>query len=242
MNHKPNILAIIPARGGSKGIPGKNIKLVAGRPLIDYTIDIALQSTMLNKTIVSSDDDKILEFVKNKTVDVIIRPPEYATDTSNVVDTALHAVESLKEQGDFFDYVVLLQPTAPLRLVKDIDTALKNLIDSSADALISVVEVGDNHPSRMYEVDDHLKLNSFMGIGETRRRQDLSQLYLRNGALYIIKTDVLFKEKTFMPENKIAYIMDKRWAVNIDEELDLEVLEIVLKKWNEIYGDFNNRT
>ncbi len=167
------------------------------------------------------------------------RPDNLSTDTSNVVDAVFHVLENLKSKGETFDLVVLLQPTSPLRLPQDIDTALNLLIQSETDGIISVVEVSDHHPARMYEIDNNNGLNCFLESGETIRRQDLNKLYIRNGAIYIIKTKALFMERTLMPKKKIAYVMNKRWAVNIDEELDLDVLEVVIKKWNEKYGDFN---
>lgn len=240
MKPETNILAIIPARGGSKGIPQKNMRIVAGKPLIEYTIETAKKSEYLSKIVVSTDDSDILKFAKSQSIDVVKRPADLSTDNSDVLDTVFHVLEYLKNKGESFDVVVLLQPTAPLRLPQDIDAAINLMTHSEKDGLISVVEVNDHHPARMYEIDENNCLSNFLEYGETTRRQDLNKLYIRNGAIYIIKTEALLKENTLMPKKKIAYIMNKRWAVNIDEELDLDVLEVVIKKWIEKYGDFNS--
>lgn len=238
MNHKPSILAIIPARGGSKGIPRKNIRLVAGKPLIEYTFNVAKNAKSLTKIIVSTDDNDVLELAEKNKIEALKRPENLATDTSNVVDTVFHVLEYLKSKKETYDILVLLQPTAPLRLPEDIDFAVELMQSNDTDGVISVVEVGDHHPARMYSIDAD-NLVSFIEKGETTRRQDLKDLFIRNGAIYIIKTQALYEEKSLMPKNKIPYLMNKRWAINIDEELDLDVLEIVIKKWIEKYGDFN---
>jgi CMP-N,N'-diacetyllegionaminic acid synthase len=241
LNHKPNILAIIPARGGSKGIPGKNSRIVDSKPLICYTIEAAQNSKMISEFVVSTDDNDIEEIANTMGANVLRRPPELATDDSNVIWTVFHVLEEYKKYNKTFDIIVLLQPTFPLRSLTDIDNAINLLLnDQRADAVISVIKVGDSHPSRMYRMDENNSIASFIDTGETNRRQDLESLYIRNGALYIVRVNALFRENTLMPRNKKAYLMDARWSINIDEEIDLDLLEAILPKWKEKYGNFNN--
>ena len=232
------VLGIIPARGGSKGVPQKNIRLIHGKPLISYTIALAESCKSFMDYIVSTDDEKIEKIAVQYGAHVIKRPPEIATDASSVVDTVSHVLNTL---GTTYDLILLLQPTSPLRDTTDIQHVIKMFSDDPGlDGVVSVVKVSDKHPARMYAVNNDEYLDSFIEGGETLRRQELEPLYYRNGAIYAVKTDVFLKSKTLMPKYKKAYVMDHRWAVNIDEEIDIQLLELLLPKWIATHENFNH--
>lgn len=223
------VLGIIPARGGSKGVPGKNTMLIEGKPLIAYAIEVG-QKSQLDCLVVNTNDQKIAKVAKEYGCRVVMRPQELASDTANVVDTVLHTLRIFEEQNKLFDAVLLLQPTAPLRKPQDVDSAIKLLKDRKTDGVISMSAVGDIHPARMYRIDNGIT-ECEMPAFETSRRQDLPTRYVRNGCIYLIRTEVIKKEKTLIPQSKTALIMDSRWSVNVDTEIDVVVLKALIKKW-----------
>ena len=225
------ILGIIPARGGSKGIPGKNIKPLGGKPLIAWTIEAALESQLLHKIIVSSDNDDIFR-VANKYKDQRLlfdyRPAHLATDSSQIIDTILYLLEKHKN----FDSVMLLQPTSPIRTGEDIDEAIKLLANNpSANSVISVVPMDDVHPARMYWLEDNKELKSIMPQWETSRRQEIPKAYYRNGAIYLTRTQTLLEHKSLMVDPKLPLIMDYNYLLNIDEPRDLIIGDALIKAW-----------
>ena len=226
------ILAVIPARGGSKGVPSKNIRRLAGKPLIAYTIEEALKSKILDRVIVSTEDKEIAEIAKRYGAEVpFMRPKELADDTAPTLPVIQHAVKFIEiEEKTKYDYVVVLQPTAPLRLSEDIDNAVQNSINTGADAVISVCKVEDMHPARMKKIV-HDKLVPFcIEEQEGMRRQDLQPAYIRNGGIYIIKRDILIGKNTLLSaKGARPYIMPKDRSVSIDTELDFKLAEILLK-------------
>jgi len=224
------VLGIIPARGGSKGVPGKNIMEFDGKPLLAYAIEAGKKSKLISKMIVNTDDMKIAQISEDFECEVFIRKKEFATDTSEVIDSVIQTIEFFKKKGEFFDAVMLLQPTSPLRTGEDIDKAIQILRRGKIDAVISMVKVQDKHPARMYKMEKS-QLSSLMPEHETERRQDLPELYLRNGCIYLVKTEVLKNQRTFMPTNKSAYIMNADWDVNVDTEIDVIILGQLIKKW-----------
>ncbi len=226
------ILGIIPARGGSKGVPGKNIREFDGKPLLAYAVEAARESSELSKLVVSTEDQEISEAAKNLKCEVIHRNREMAADNSPVIDAVLQTLNFLKENNnEDYDAVLLLQPTAPLRTGRDIDAAVKLLKSNpEKDAVISMVKVEDHHPARMYSIKEE-SLVCQMPEYETRNRQELPELYIRNGCIYLVRTSVLTSEKTLIPPNKLGYIMQSNWAVNVDTEMDAILLNELLKKW-----------
>ena len=185
------ILAIIPARGGSKGIPRKNIVDLCGKPLIGYTISAALESEYIDYVMVSTDDQEIAEISESLGADVpFLRPPELAKDTSKTVDAIVHALETLKEQGKNFDILVLLQPTQPLRDAADIDMAINVFFDKGCLSLASVCPV-DDHPILIRSIDDD-KLIPLLDVSSTCRRQDMPRFYKVNGCIYINQIRFIF--------------------------------------------------
>ncbi|MFT7073436.1 cytidylyltransferase domain-containing protein [Patiriisocius sp. Uisw_017] len=224
------VLGIIPARGGSKGVPGKNTMVIDGKPLVQYAVESALRSKLISNVIVSTDDPKIVKIAEEMGVKVHIREETLASDTSNVLDTVLAILRKLEEKEEPYDAIMLLQPTAPLRKSSDIDESIEMLLNLNVDGVVSVIPVGDHHPARMYKID-HNKLSALHPSLETTRRQELPLHYIRNGCIYLVKTESLKKERTLMPINKGAYIMDAAWSANIDTQQDIVLLKYLMPLW-----------
>lgn len=231
MLSRKTFLAIIPARGGSKRLPRKNILDLCGKPLIAWSIEAALKSKYIDKVIVSSDDDEILEISKKYGADIIRRPLELATDAATTFDVIKHVVNNL----DKYDYVILLQPTSPLRNQIHIDESIKLLELKKADAVISVCEM-DHSPLWSNTLDTTLSMNGFLKDEILNKRsQELEKYYRLNGAVYICKTHKLVEEESFfLKENIYAYKMHKENSIDIDEEIDFiiakELININMKK------------
>jgi CMP-N-acetylneuraminic acid synthetase len=226
------ILTIIPARGGSKGVPEKNIKLLDGKPLLSYTIEIALQSKFLTEVIVSSEDDKINEIAKTLGVQVpFVRPTELAQDNTPTIDVIIHALEWYKNKNIFFDAVCLLQVTSPFRTVAFLDKAIEKFIQTGCDSLVSVQKVPHEfNPHWAFEVNDDGNLK--IATGETEiisRRQELPMAYHRDGSVYITKTEVLLQQHSLYGKS-ISYIeSDPEFYINIDTLDDWEKAESMIK-------------
>ena len=227
------ILAIIPARGGSKGVPGKNIKILNGKPLLAYTSEIALQSNYLTEVMVSTEDSQIKEVAKSLGIKVpFIRPMELAQDHTPTIDVIIHALSWFGNKNIFFDAVCLLQVTSPFRTLDFLDKAIEKFILTDCDSLVSVQKVPHEYnPHWTFEVnaDGNLKI----ATGETEiipRRQDLPTAFHRDGSIYITKTELLLKEHSLYGKN-IAYIeSESEFYVNIDTIQDWEKAEEIIKK------------
>ncbi|WP_353093815.1 acylneuraminate cytidylyltransferase family protein [Tissierella praeacuta] len=224
-------LAIIPARGGSKGVPRKNIRLLNGIPLIGHTLMEAKKSKYLNRVIVSTDDEEIVKISRQFNGEVpCLRPKELAKDTSPTIDSIIHIINYLKEKENYLpDYICLLQCTSPLRTYEDIDGAIEKLLYTDFDGIISVCEVEVNpYWTNVFEKD---KLKYFIEEGKNiTRRQDLPKVYRYNGAIYIIKTDILMDIKSFETENITGYIMSNEDSIDIDTITDFKIAEILMKE------------
>jgi N-acylneuraminate cytidylyltransferase len=212
------VIAIIPARGGSKGIPRKNLMNFSGKPLMQWSIDAALKSKYITDVVVSSDNDEILNVAQlNEEVIVIKRPIELAQDTSKTAPVLTHVLESLKEVK--FDYLILLQPTSPLRTAKYIDLAFEKLLNSEATSLISVCEL-EHHPFKSFKVDEKGYLQGVINNDfPFYPRQSLPKAYRANGAIYIIKVNNFIKDETLFT-NKATY-----FEMSIDASLDIDTLK-----------------
>ncbi|MES2779032.1 MAG: acylneuraminate cytidylyltransferase family protein [Bacteroidota bacterium] len=223
-----NILAIIPARGGSKGIPGKNTKLLGDKPLIAYSIEAALASKHIHSTIVSTDDETIAAIAKQFGADVpFVRPSELATDSARSVDVVLHAIDFVAAQGKHFDAICLLQPTTPFRAQGFIDTCIRSFIKQQVDSLVSVQAVPHEYnPHWIFEPDTNGHLH--IATGEESiipRRQELPKAYIRDGSVYITKVDVLTNQHSLYGKT-IGYIeSDAAYHVNIDTPEDWALAE-----------------
>ena len=220
-------LAIIPARGGSKRLPNKNILNLNGKPLIAYSIEAALQSKYINNVVVSSDSNDILNIAKSFKAQTIKRPDYLATDTAKSFDAIKHTIENMPQ----YDYIVLLQPTSPLRDANNIDQAINLLEQKNADAIISVSAM-EHSPLWANTLDDNLSMKNFLKDEVLNKRsQDLETYYRLNGAIYIAKTDKLLEEETFfLKDNIFAYIMSKENSIDIDEDIDFQLAKIILDK------------
>jgi len=227
-----NILGLIPARGGSKGIPNKNIKQLGTKPLIAYSIEVALESNLFSIVAVSSDSDLILETSKKYDIkDCIKRPRELATDESPTIDTVIHALQFFRDKGIFFDAVCLLQPTSPFRTVQFLEEAVLIFKKENSDSLISVLEVPHVYnPHWVYEANKNNQLE--ISTGEKRiitRRQNLPKSYIRDGAIYLTKSAVILGEKCLYGKSISYLVSDNAKYVNIDSNEDWKKAENLLK-------------
>lgn len=232
MPNKLKTLGIIPARGGSKGIPRKNIRNICGKPLIEYSISSAKESNKLTHFVVSTEDAEIAEISKKLGAHVINRSAEIANDDTPMLPVIQDAVRrEEKRLGLKYDVVLILQPTTPMRTGEDIDSAITLLVNSRADSVVSVYKVSDAHPARMYKITDK-KLTPFAPEIADVRRQELPPVYHRNGAIYCFKRDLVMEQETFFGDDIRPLVMDAEVSVNIDEEMDLLIAELVIAKRN----------
>jgi CMP-N-acetylneuraminic acid synthetase len=214
------VIAIIPARGGSKGIPKKNLVNFLGKPLLQWSIEAALNSKYITDVVVSSDDDDILRISqKHKNVIPIKRPKELALDTSRTEPVLAHVIESLK--GTTFDYLILLQPTSPLRKSDDIDEAFNKLLASYANSLISVCS-NDYHPYKSLRINNEGFLEGIINNEYPFfPRQELPQTYSANGAIYIIKVKDFIKNHSLITSKTLYFKMSIERSLDIDSKIDL---------------------
>ena len=220
-------LAIIPARGGSKRLPRKNILDLNGKPLIAWSIEAGLDSKYIDKVVVSSDNNEILDIAQKFGADIILRPKELASDTATTFDAIKHTIRSLEQ----YDYIVLLQPTSPLRNSKHIDESIELLEKKDADAVVSVCEM-EHSLLWSNTLDASLSMKGFLRDEVLNKRsQDLENYYRLNGAIYICKTDKLLDKKNFfLKDNIFAYIMDRESSIDIDEEIDFKLARFYMKE------------
>jgi CMP-N-acetylneuraminic acid synthetase len=220
----PFFLGVIPARGGSKGIKDKNIFPVLGKPLIAYTIEAVLQSQRLCDCIVSTDSERIAEISRKWGGKApFLRPAELAEDTTPSVDVLIHALLWYEKHNNVrVDAVVLLQPTAPMRLPADIDSAIEVFAKGKAESLISCFEEKSIHPLVMYTKQDGLLKPLLSDKDVVVRRQDFPPIYVRNGAIYITSRDLLLNKKRIRGDRSLLYLMPEERSVNIDEMKDIE--------------------
>ena len=213
-------LAVIPARGGSKRLPKKNILNLAGKPMIAWSIDAGIQSRYIDTTIVSSDDTDILKIAKEYGSDTITRPAELASDTATTFDVMKHVIENVQKH----DYIVLLQPTSPLRKADDIDNAINLLMEKEADAVVSVSEM-EHSPLWANTLPDDKNMQNFLDEKALNKRsQELEKYYRLNGAIYICKTEKFLEEESFfLKENCFAYEMPKERSIDIDTRFDFDI-------------------
>ena len=227
-----SVLGVVLARGGSKGIPRKNVALLAGKPLLAYTAAAALQAKRLSRVVLSTDDEEIATVGRDLGLEVpFMRPPALAHDDTPAIAVLQHAVREVESQGHRFDAVFTLQPTNPLRRPNDIDGAVELLERTGADSVISFVEVGDNHPARMKFLDPEGRAIDppFGELVEGQRRQDLPKLYLREGSVYLTRRDVLVDENSLKGTDCRAWIVPRDRACNIDEPFDWMLADVLVR-------------
>jgi CMP-N,N'-diacetyllegionaminic acid synthase len=224
-------LFIIPARGGSKGLPGKNIKSLNGKPLIVYSIEAALQCKIKGDVIVSTDDEAISKIAAQNGASVpFMRPAAISTDTASGMDVIFHASDFMKGKGSEYDIVVLLQPTSPLRTHIDIENAFDLLEQKKAGAVVGVSKP-DHHPLWSNVLPENKFMGDFMRPEvKGKQRQELPEYFQINGAIYIGKTSYIRKQNGFLGNETIAYVMPQERSVDIDTERDFAIAEYYLKK------------
>lgn len=237
MIHKKTVLAIIPARGGSKGVPKKNIQKVGGKSLLEWTAQEAGRSKYIDRLVLSSEDAEIIQLAKKCGIDVpFVRPMELTQDDSPASEAVLHALQMLPG----YDYVVLLQPTSPLRIAADIDGCLEMTVAGNSKSCISVTET-DKSPYWMCRLDNNNILHPLIpSESPSKRRQEYPPVYLPNGAVYLADTNFFLTHRNFKSESTIGYKMPRERSLDIDTELDFIVCESILQNRgdNSLYKNF----
>lgn len=229
------IIAIIPARGGSKGVVEKNIRVVAKKPLLAWTIEAAKHSLYIDHLILSSDDDDIISIAQQYGCDVPFRrPTDLSTDEAQTIDVVLHALDYLKDK---YDYVVLLQPTSPLRSTEDIDSCIKLCIGENVGSVVSMSMV-EKSPYWMYWVDAKNKIKPVVAIEDRpSRRQDAGNACQLNGAVYVTSVNKIKNERVFITKDARAYIMPEERSLDIDTMRDFELLEKIVSSTGSLVGN-----
>ncbi len=226
------ILGITLARGGSKSVPRKNIKLIAGIPLIGYTIYEALKSKLITRYIVSTDDKEIQQVAIECGADApFLRPSKFSTDEASSVSAMQHAVDWVEQQeGIKYDYIVELMCTNPMKTVEDIDASIEKLISTGADSVIAIHQLEDHHPARIKKiVDDKIVDFCIPEIPESRRQDLKPNAYIRSGSIYALKRNYLMIDgKRYGSDNSRPYILPQERAINIDTKMDFMVAELIL--------------
>jgi N-acylneuraminate cytidylyltransferase len=222
------VLAIIPARGGSKGVPRKNIRQIAGKPLIAWTIEEAKKSRYIDCIVLSTEDREIADVAKAWDCEVpFLRPVELAQDETPGIEPVIHIINNLQDQ---YDYIVLLQPTSPLRRVDDIDGCIDHMRKHHAPLCVTVCEV-EKSPYWMYETDDSCHLIPVISDRHLLlRRQDMPIVYSLNGAVYAGEASYVKRIRTFLTNETIAYVMPKERSLDIDTELDMKICDFLLSR------------
>lgn len=226
------ILAIIPARGGSKGVPRKNIRNLAGKPLIVWTIDAAKNSKYIDACIVSTEDEEIKKIAESYGGYVpFMRPAELARDDTPGIEPVIHAINELPD----YDYVVLLQPTSPLRIVDDIDGAIEFCMERQVNSCVSVTEA-EHSPYWMYTLDDNDLMSRVLKISSDKsyQRQKLPKVYRLNGAIYVAQCNFLKESRSFIDEKTIGYVMPQERSLDIDTLIDFKFVEFLINERKEL--------
>ena len=219
------MLGVIPARGGSKGVPGKNIRLVAGKPLIAWTIEAAQSSKSLDHVVLTSDDREIIDVAKKYNCNApFVRDSHLAIDTTPTVDVVLDALDRCPG----YEWVVLLQPTSPLRTAQDIDQAVEQCIALNAPSCVSVC-LAQESPYWMFTLNQDQNLAPLLPNVAVTRRQDLPPVYSLNGAIYVAKSEWLRQKRTFLTPDTVAYEMPVERSLDIDTETDFFQLKYLLE-------------
>jgi len=235
------ILAVIPARLGSKRLPKKNMKMLCGKPLLAYTIDSVRNSHYVNRFIVSTEDRGIAKISQSYDAEAIIRPFELARDESPTEDVIFDALEQLQLKEQYTpDIIILLQPTSPLRTTEDIDTAIEIFLNTAGDSLISVTEY-DHTPYWAFRIEKGFLKREFTKESRTRS-QDLPKLYRPNGSIFITRVSTFRTIQSFYATHNIPYIMPRERSIDIDDEFDFSIAEFILKKGREKIGTSTNKT
>ncbi len=232
------VLAIIPARGGSKGLPRKNVLPLCGRPLVGWPIKTALESAYIDRAVVSTDDEEIAKIALREGADVpFLRPADLATDTSDSISVVRHAIEMMRGGGEDFDYCVLLEPTSPLTEYRDVDSALERLDRSRdiADSIVGVSKVVASHPAFDVRINRRGLIEPYGGNDFTAlRRQEIAELFFFDGSLYISDIPALLKLNSFYHDRTLPYITPKWKSLEIDDFVDFICAEAIMENLDTI--------
>jgi len=231
MYRDKKILAIIPARGGSKGLPGKNIRPLLGKPLIGWSIEQALQSEFIDEIFISTDSPEIAKVAECFGVNVSeLRPTGLAADETPSSAFIEYTIKKYIKEGKCFDYVILLEPTSPLREVEDIDNAIKILVDKPEfDSIVGVCKAEDVHPAFMVSINKDGGLNPYENEMKALRRQELPDVYFFEGSVYVSKCDAFLEKHAFYHDSTLPYIVQKWKSPEIDDIIDFITVEAILK-------------
>ena len=222
-----SVLAIVAARGGSKGLPGKNLRILGGKPLIAWSIEAARGSRYVDRVVVSSDDDAIMAAARARGAEApFARPAALATDTAAVEDAIIHCLDALDRS---YDFLVLLQPTSPLRIAADIDGGIETCVRAGAPACISVTEASKS-PYWMFTLDEAGRMTPILRRDhEPRRRQDLPVFHQLNGAVYVAEVSWFRVHRRFLAAETRAYVMPKERSVDVDDAVDFALARVLLE-------------
>ena len=230
-----NILAIIPARGGSKGLPGKNIRILCGKPLIAWSIEHARKSKYIDDIFVSTDSHEIASVAEEYGVKVPeLRPDYLASDSAPSSEFIIYTLEKLLKEGKRYDYFILLEPTSPLRDVDDVDRSIEMLIDNPAsESIVGVAMSGTIHPAFMVLVGEDGYLKPLEDIKHDVRRQDLPDVFFFEGSVYVSRVDAYFQKKTFYHDKTLPYIVPEWKSHEVDNLVDFKIIETIMKMKND---------
>ena len=231
MYNNKKILAIIPARGGSKGLPGKNIKPLCGKPLIGWSIEQAQASEYIDEIFVSTDSREIATVAERYGIKVhFLRPSELATDTSPSSAFVLHTIDYYRNKGQEFDYILLLEPTSPLRDVDDINIAIEQLLNhNTAKSIVGVSKVEATHPAFLVNISKEGLLKPYLEEMKVLRRQELNDLYFFEGSLYLSETNYYIKAESFYHNLTLPYVVPKYKSYEVDDIVDFYIIEKLLE-------------
>ena len=224
------VLGLITARGGSKGLPGKNLRILCGKPLLAWTAEAGTGSRYIDHLVLTTDSDEIANAGKALGIAVpFLRPPELATDTATSIDVAEHALQFLRDTGQEFDTLVLLEPTSPLRESKDIDLALEQMLACDAESVVSVCQAESTHPAFMFRRGENARLESAQPGGfAALRRQDLEPMYFLEGTVYASRVQALLRERSFCHRNTVGFEVPKWKSPEIDDIVDFLHVEAIM--------------
>ena len=239
MSPQGKVLAIVTARGGSKGLPGKNLRLLDGRPLVAWPVSVALGAASVDRVIISTDDVAIAEAARTAGADVpFLRPAHLANDTASSMDVILHALDTLASQGHEYEYVILLEPTSPLTESSDVEDALSRLraAGADADAIVGICRVESTHPEYDVRRDPNGLISPYAvpDFKSLRRRQDIEELYFLEGSLYISQVEAFRHYKTFYHERTLGYEVPRWKSMEVDDIFDFIMVEAVVRQREEI--------
>ena len=237
MINKHKVLAIIPARKNSKGLKNKNKLKFNKKPLFFWPLNAAIKSKYIDKIVLSSDDNDILRFSKNfNEVLFLKRPKKFAKDNSKSFDVIKHTIQFLNKKNNYFDYIVLIEPTSPLTNNNDIDITLKKLHTKRkiADSIVSISKNEKYHPDFNFFLHKNGLIKSYKNRNYNKRRQELSKLYFIDGSIYISKVDKILKYETFLHKKTIGSVLENYKSIEIDNYIDFFIFENLSKNINKI--------